>query len=179
MKNIIIKNWGHGLIWLFMIVFFIFAPPVYAKFCLKQGLPLQFKDSFPQSDTKRVKFAFDGLEPLFSGGKKIYKLKGWAFQTENPDTEQIDYERILVLRSNTNIYFFPLTTEPSGDIQEAYKDLNLELINVRFHTYIAMDFIAPGSYRLEMIFKHRTNGTSFYKKIKGIVTRTPNRLILE
>jgi hypothetical protein len=179
MKNFIVRNWKHGLIWLFMIAFFIFAPTVYAKFYLKQGMPLQIKDSYPQKKTRRANFSIDGLNPTVFGGEKVYKLWGWVFQTEDLSAEQADYERILVLKSNSNIYFFPLTTEPSQDVQDAYKTLNLDLMNVRFYTLIAKDFIALGNYHLEIIFKHRTNGTSFYRKTGEIVIRTPNRLILE
>lgn len=129
MKNIIIKNWGHGLIWLFMIVFFIFTPSFYAKHYLKQGIPLQIKGTFPQIYTKHAKFSIDGLEPIVSDGEEVYKFWGWAFQTEDLGSKQTDYERILVLQSNTNIYFSPLTTVPSQDIKDAYKDLNLDLTN--------------------------------------------------
>ena len=178
MKININKNWVHGLIWLLMIIFFVFFPPVYAKFHSKQGIPVQIEYDFLQQ-TEDVEYAVDGLDTIVYDGENLYRFWGWAFQTKDLSEKQSDYERILVIRSNSNIYFFPLTAMPSQDIQVAYKGLNMDLTNVRYSAFIAKDFIAPGIYSVEIIFKHRINGTSFYRKTDVKMIRTPNRLVIK
>ena len=178
MKNIFRKNWGHIVVWTLMFLFFISAPRLHSKLFLDQGKPIQFDSDLPKS-TPEGQFALMGLDSMRFDGEDVYQLWGWAFLTRDPTVNQIDYERTLVLKSDSHVYFFPITTTPTRNVQETFNTLDLDLTNTWFYTLIAKDFISLGRYRVGIIFEHHTEGTSFYLKTNGVIIRTPNHLVLE
>lgn len=182
MRKFIARNWMHELLWLLMISYFIFAPTLYAKYYLKKGAPIQSEYSltnFPQ-ETKNAKYAIsDEFNAIVTSGGRYYKLSGWSFIVEDMSANQSDYERTLVLKSDTSIYFFSVTTTTIKSVQDTFPNINMDLTRTGFNTFIARDLIAPGKYRIMFIFKHKTSGESFIKATSEFVIRTPNRLILE
>jgi hypothetical protein len=178
LQKLIKNNWFHIVAWMAIFMYYAVAPDLYVHFFLKNGKPLQIDGNIP-TETNQIKFRVDGLEPIEYEGQDIYKLYGWAFLTVNMNVHLSKYEREIVLISDSKRYFFQTQSVKRPGVQKAYEHLNMDLLDSGFLTLISKDVIAPGEYRVGIIFKNPMNGSEHYAdNPKRIVLRTPNSLIL-
>lgn len=173
--NMFKKHWFHILIWLFMVGYLIFAPGLYFRFVLKNGKPVQFQEKLPAPATDLISFWVDRADPFVSQGEVLYNMLGWAFLREESDQSQ--YERFIVLRSDVREYYFPVQIKERLDVQEAFPDLTIDVSNSGFSTFIAKDAIRPGSYHIGIIFRDRRASDFIHVLItKDMLVRTANQL---
>ena len=165
----------HILVWLFMLGYLTFAPDLYVRFVLKNGKPIQFQEKLPAA-TDMISFWVDRIDPVVSQGQVLYNLWGWAFLREEPDQSQ--YERFIVLRSDSQNYYFLAQTNERLDVEEAFPELTIDVSNSGFSTLIAKDAIRPGSYHIGIIFRHQSGNFIYFAATENVLVRTPNQLQL-
>ena len=157
MLNLLRKNRLHILVWTLMLIYQVFAPGLYTRFVLLNGKPIQVNGELP-AETDQNKYSIDGLDPIVYEGQDLYKLWGWAFLNVDPSKTPDMYEQEIVLTSRSRYYFFPAKSVPRPGVQEAFKNLNMNLINSGFSTLIAMDVIRPGKYSVGIVFRYQPCG---------------------
>ena len=173
------NKWFHILIWVMMLIYISFAPSLYTYFFLKNGKPIDLSEGRP-GDSDEIHFAVDALFFQPVDGQDMYNMQGWAFSTLDKSISPDKYERIVVLTSEDNIYFFP--SQPAGrpDVQQGFVDMEMDLIYSGFNAIIAKDVIFPGVYRIGIIFRDPVNGSAHYSDKPAIyLVRTANRLFLK
>lgn len=107
MYKFIKKNKYHLLIWLIMLGYFGSASNLFTQFVLKNGKPIQFEEQLPKP-SEEIKLTIDGLTLYIVEGQTVYALSGWAFSVLDKDISPGMYERVIVLTSDSNTYFFLL-----------------------------------------------------------------------
>lgn len=157
-QKIIGKNKLHILFWGLMLVYLIFAHDLYVKFFLSKadGRPVVYEENLPR-ETKKIRGDFGSILHLERG---LYSLNGWAFFRSNPDNTQ--FERLIVLQSDTKTYFYPVITSTRP-----------------IKVYISKEFIQPGSYQIGILFKNKQDKSVYYRITNKMIIRTPNYLLLE
>jgi hypothetical protein len=178
MTAVIRKNRIHIFIWALMFAYITFSVNLHTHFFLKYGKPIRIDKSLPQ-ETMQIKFTVDDLDPIILEGQEMYQLWGWAFSTADANMAPDAYEREIILVSNSEIYIFPIHNVKRQGVQDVYKDLNMNLIFSGFSTYISKDVLPFGEYRVGIVFRDPSTGSTYYTdKPKIIIHRTPNRLSL-
>lgn len=170
------KHWVHILVWLLMLTYVIFAPSLYGRFVLKSGKSIQFPEELPK-ETGRISYYFDNMELIVIDGQELSSLWGWAFLQEEPDQSQ--FERIVVLKSDSNTYFFPTQSFQRSDVQAAFSNLGIDVQNSGFSTYLSKDVVRPGSYRIGFVFKNQTTNAIYFELSNKIIVRTANQFQFE
>jgi hypothetical protein len=176
MLNTLKKVWFHILVWALMLAYMIVAPDLYVRFVLNNGKPIQFSEELP-AVTDQISFSVDILDPIVLDRQDLYDLWGWAFLQGEP--EQSQYERFIVLQSDTNIYFFPTQSSERPDVQEAFPDLTINVLNSGFSTFISKDVVRLGSYQIGIVFRHQSSNAIYYVVTNKMIVRTANQLQLE
>jgi hypothetical protein len=169
------KYWFHILVWVAMVIYVVIAPSAYARFILRDGKPVSLDLVLP-ANTAKMMYSVDRLDPIIFHGQNLYTLWGWAFIPGEAD--QSIYERFIVLRSDTKTYFFPVVNSTRPDVQSAFANLHLDLLNSGFTTYLAKDDIPRGSYRVGILFRHKASSLLKYLDTNSIIIRTANQLQL-
>jgi hypothetical protein len=178
--NTLKKYWPHLLLWVAMIVYFIFAPDLFARVFIKSGKPIQTENSLPSS-SNRISFVVDGLDPYREGGQSLYSLYGWGYITSEPGKSVEGYIPEIVLVSDDNTYFFAVKTGyRNPGPQSMFADPGVNLDKLGFNALIAEDSIKPGKYRIVMVFKNPSNGEAYYwDKPARYLIKTPNTFTLK
>jgi hypothetical protein len=167
------EKWIHILIWAAMLTYAAIAPKLYVQFFLKEGKPAQFDFSIPQP-TDQISFAVDRLE--LTKEPALFNLWGWSFF--RGDTNQAAYERWIVLQSKENTYFYRSESFERSELQSAFEDVNIDLTNAGYNTYISKDAIARGEYQIGILFKHKSSNLTYYVVTDKMIVRTPNQILL-
>jgi hypothetical protein len=139
------------------------------------GSPVQFDNELPET-TDQISFWVDRLDPIVSDLQPLYNLLGWAFLREEPDQSQ--YERFIVLQSDSGNYFFPIQSIERPDVQEAFPNLTIDVRSSGFSTFMSKDAIQPGSYQIGIVFRNRSSNAIYYVATKNIIVRTANQFLL-
>ena len=176
MKKHFQNNWFHILIWTIMFIYLAVAPKFYSHFILKKGKPVQVNITIP-APTEKLLLTVDRLDPVVSEGQDIYYLWGWTFY--NSDVEQSVYERLIVLQSEANTYFFSTKAFEREGVQKAYEHLGLDVLNSGFSIDISKDVIKPGVYHIGILFTNEVTNQTYYAVSNKIIVRTANQLQLE
>jgi hypothetical protein len=143
----------------------------------RQGMPVQTTGGLPPA-TSQVKFWVDGLKTYNSDA--IYKLFGWVFLTVDPQIPAGDYDRQVVLISETQNLFFLADPAVRPDVQEYFSNLGMDLTQAGFSALIARDALESGTYCIGIILKHTGSSESYFVNTDRCLTRTTdNNLILE
>jgi hypothetical protein len=158
-----------------MLIYMAAAPHFHERYILKVGKPVLFDDKLPQV-TDQIAYGVDRFDPVVVHGQNLYNLWGWSFMRGEPD--QAAYERLIVLQSESRIYFFSSVNNARPDVQALFKNLNLDLINTGFSAYISKDMVEPGTYQIGILVKDRANDTIYYVVTNKSIIRTPNKLQL-
>ena len=175
MKNFYKKYWYHFTVWMLMLLFLAFGPNLVAVFRSSEGRPVAFEEALPEPDAK-VTTNVEILKNIYSKGQKFEQLDGWAFLYGAAD--QSLYNRYLVLKSDTQILFFPTKDVQRLDVQSAFSASGMDLQYSGFSATIFSDELASGIYQIGFVFQHRQNGSLVYGLSNGTLKRTPNTLTL-
>ena len=152
------------------------APDLYVQFFLKNGKPIQIDGGRPL-DSEQIRFTIDSLTPQVVEGQALYELSGWAFSLMDKSISPDMYNRTIVLTSDSNTYFFPVQTVQRSDVQQVFKNLNMDLSGSGFRVLISKDVIQPGEYRIGISFENPVTGLAHYSdKPDRYIIRSANRL---
>lgn len=175
--KILSKNWIHIVTWGMMILYFIVAPGVNARFFTQEGKSIQVNAQLPVEVNESKSFV-DRIE-VYDEQNGIYQLLGWAFLTIDKNIPSSDYERLVVLRTLDKNSVFEAGTFRRIDVQLAYNDLGMDVANSGFSALIDSNLLKPGLFRVGIIFKHILDDSAFYTDTDFCIKRTPNKFILE
>jgi len=176
LRRLLQKNRFHILVWMLLILYIVFGPVIYTRYFLKNGKPIELNQALPAT-SDQIKFTVDYLDPIRINGQDLYNLQGWSFFLGDPD--QAKYDRYIVLQSDTRTYFFPVQSMERSDVQKAFKDINMDLLNSGFSSIISKDVIQPGKYHLGILFKDQSSNNAYYFDSNKTLIRTANQLIRE
>ena len=162
------------MIWAAMLAYIVIAPEVYARFILKEGKPLPFEHALPQP-TDQISFAVDRLDSTKDQG--LFHLWGWSFF--RGDSNQAAYERWIILQSEENTYFYQAVSFQRPDLQSAFKDVKIDLLNAGYSTYISKYAIKAGDYQIGLLFVNKQTKAVHYIITNKSLVRTANHLRLQ
>jgi hypothetical protein len=164
----------HLGLWMVMVIYLIAAPFGYTRFYLVEGKPTPLTQTLP-STTDEIKFYIDVHAPIKYRGQELFQLVGWAFLLG--DTGKIPYDRYIVLKSDSNTYFYAVNSIRRLDVERAYKDLNQYLSYSGYTTLISKDLLPKGNYHIGILFKDPSGPSTYYYDSMKLLERTPNNLI--
>lgn len=164
------------IVWILVLVYFSIAPSWHARFLLHEGNPMQYDF---QSDmvNPNIIYSVDHLDTAVVNDERLFKLWGWSFVSDN--AEKSGVERIIMLQSESRIYFFPITNYERPDLNQAFPDIQFDISNCGFFTYIAKNAIQPGTYQIGIIYQEQNSDETFYIMTNKVLIRTPNNIYLE
>jgi hypothetical protein len=177
--RILKKSLPHLFLWLLMVSYFVYAPDLVARVFIKAGKPLP-PESSTRIETDMVVFAPEEVEMYLEKGQPVQGLNGWAYIVPQPGTPVDGFVKELSLISKERTYIFPVESkyhffdphQPGAD--------TIDVNTLGFTALIAEDTIAPGKYRIGMIFRNPATGISYYwDKPAHYLIKTPNTLTLK
>lgn len=174
MSNLFQKKWIHIFIWIMMLIYVATAPTIYTRFILNEGKPAPVNENLPQP-TDQISYSVDRLD--FIKGQGLYNLWGWSFFRGDPD--QAAYERWIVLQSDAQTYYYLSESFKRPELQSAFEDVNIDLTNAGYSAHISKYAIKPGTYKIGLLFKHKTSGELYFVVTNKLIIRTPNQIRME
>jgi hypothetical protein len=174
MLSLIQKNWIHILVWIMMSIYVVTAPDIYTRLILKEGKPVQFDLEIPKP-TDQISYSVDRLD--FIKGQGLFNLWGWSFL--RGDRNQADYERWIILQSSTKTYFYISESFQRPELQSAFKDIDIDLSHAGFFVHISKYAIEPGTYKIGILFRHKSGDTLQYVITNKTIVRTPNQIRMD
>ena len=88
------------------------------------------------------------------------------------------FERKIVLSNAHDDYFFAARTVPRFDVQEAFTDLGMNLVESGFTSIVSANALEKGSYHMGLIFTHIGDGKEFFVDANRCMTLTEDGLVL-
>jgi hypothetical protein len=168
MKDFLLRNRVHLLIWALLLIYLPASYAVNERFLLKGPEPVHYDKSLPDPERARIKSQIQASAP----DQKVMAVGGWAFVTNEMD--QALYDRFVVLSSEKDIYLFPVSDLKRPDIHEKFKQFGMDLLQSGFGVQIPKERVPAGEYRLGILFVHKERVFRLYQPADLIVMRTPN-----
>jgi hypothetical protein len=141
-----------------------------------QGRPAESNIDLPP-ETSEAKSSLEKLTA--TEAKEVYSLFGWSFLTNDPGTPLGDYERQIVLFTQSANLVYPARPVPRPDVVEYFADPSLDLGRSGFKAFIDRQTVAPGTYGIGMKFIDPLTGAVWYKNTHYCLQSTEQELILE
>ncbi len=177
MLKLLFKNWFHFIIWPLMIVYIFIAPGFVDNASLKYGRPIELSVGDLKTSDMVVANA-DELQAIDYDSQYLYSMLGWAFSAADPNVPIEDYTRYLLLQSDSHKYYFVLEAYARPDIETGFRDIALDLTNSGFKAMIAKEFIAPGKYKIGILFRSPNTGQDYFVWTQQHIIRTSNQISL-
>lgn len=146
-----------------------------------------FRFLFPRNDL--VEFS-DPLPPTTTAGKMYTdqvrmstenegkcQIVGWGFLTSEPNLTPDDYERKVVLSSGTDVFTIATETVQRADVQKAFENLNMNLVNSGFLSEFSLDKLPIGNYTISLLFEKSDGSKSLLNSI-WVLERTADTIQL-
>jgi hypothetical protein len=154
----------------------IALPKAVDNITITEGSPIEMEPVTLES-TDLIRYSVDRLDPITVNGQDIFYLWGWSFLTT--DMDQTNYDIYLVLKSDEAEYYY--LTEPfeRSDLQKAFPEVEIDLSNSGFKAFIAKEKIKVGEYDIGIIYKNKSDGTTYYQLTIKEIVRTPDAISLE
>ncbi|MFZ3150322.1 MAG: hypothetical protein WA116_01415 [Anaerolineaceae bacterium] len=159
-----------------LIVFFIALPRIVDNVSITEGSPIEMEPVTLES-TDLIRYSVDRLDPITVNGQDIFYLWGWSFLTT--DMEQGNYDIYLVFKSDEAEYYYLTESFERPDLQKAFPEVEIDLSNSGFKAFIAKEKIEVGEYAIGIIYKNKSDGTTYYQLTNKEIVRTPNTISLE
>jgi len=129
-----------------------------------------FRFLFPRNDL--VKYT-DPLPATTTAGKMYIdevrmstekegkcQIVGWGFLTSEPNLTPDDYDRTVLLSSGTDVFTIATETVQRADVQKAFTDLNMNLVNSGISAEFSLDKLPIGTYNISILFEKSDGSTS-------------------
>ena len=175
-----VKFRWHALLWVGMFLYFIFAPDLYTLVFTQNGKPLQVDTNIP-AESGEINLVIEDLIPYVKDGENLYELIGWSFIIPEEGVSTDLFVREIVLISTEQTYFFSVRSEHRElELPKKFADLDINFDTLGLSVLIAEDAIRPGKYRIGIVFRNTSDGSTFYHdKPTYYLIKTPNALHLE
>lgn len=177
LKLIRIKRhkWFHIILWITTFLYLLFFPKLIDNILLTEGKPIQYEIGSIES-TDILKYSVDRLDAITINKQDIFNLWGWAFAPTFK--EQSEFEKIVVLESENQTYYFKAESFKREELQKVFKDIDIDLSYSGLKANIAKEALKPGSYTIGIIFNNKSNNDTYYQITNAKLLRTPNNLKL-
>jgi len=123
---------------------------------------------------KQIQAAVDDFTNVTIGGRQYGRLAGWAILQD--ETDQAKYNRWILLESDQNKLYYPVSFVQSTDLQNLFPELNTNFSG--FFVDIFEEALSPGIYEIGVVFQSRTQDANYYAKTPWILTRTSSEFSL-
>lgn len=169
------KKLTHMIVVIFTIMFFFVSPLVHQKWTLRASTLTPVSDSLPPL-TQDAEMYVDHLR-LTNSSKGEYELAGWGFCGSVSCSDLSVSSRKILLVSDKGMFSIDAIPADRPDVEEVFKDLNLNLKDVGFSVKILKDALPKGSYRVYLQF-FGTDGTKWAFESNWSVIRSSNDIKL-
>lgn len=175
MKILTKKYLLHILIITLSIAFFFAAPLVEQKIALRQSGMGVFKSQLPE-ETTDARLLVDTLR-IKQLKNQIYEIRGWGFMILDSKLGPDDYQRSILLISDTNTFEMPVINEAKDTVLEVYKDLDLPILNAGYKCDFSKIALPKGLYTVAMLFTLPDN-QQFWFDSNAKILKTHNTIEL-
>jgi len=141
----------------------------------QDGLGIKVLKVLP-TPTTIIQSYVDGLSQVSINGEQYNRLVGWAFV--KGEIDQTRFERIIVMKSLQDVYYFPAISFERPDVQVAFARLDLDLRFSGFETYMLEETLPPGKYEIGIIFRDKTRDVTYYSKTTSSITWSSDQIDL-
>lgn len=150
MRVFIKKNLIHVLIMIATVVYFFVSPMVHQKLTLHDSMLTVVSNSLPPV-TQEARMYVDQIR-LHNARKEVYQMDGWGFLILDSKLAPTDYERTILLVSDTDVFAMPTSNVPRKDVQAAFLQLGLNLDNSGFASKFSKNALPKGDYVISLLF---------------------------
>lgn len=144
------KYLKHIVIAIITIAYFLISPIVQQRLALRASDLVVVSDPLPPL-TQDARMYVDHLRSTVSS-KGEYELAGWGFCEFMNCTDLSAYNRKILLVSDKRSFSIDTISSNRPDVENAFKDLNLNLMDVGYKVKILKDALPKGSYRIFLQF---------------------------
>jgi len=123
---------------------------------------------------KQIQAVVDNFSKLTINGKQYGRLSGWAFL--QGETDQSKYTRWILLQSDQDTIYFPVTFVERKDVQDVFPELKSRFSG--FNVDILEEALPPGVYEISVVFQSRSQDANYHAKTPWFLTRTSSEFSL-
>jgi len=123
---------------------------------------------------KQIQLNIEDFSIVTITGRPYGRVSGWAFLKDEPDQSQ--YNRWIVLKSDENTLYFPVTSVERPDVPEVFPELESRFSG--FAADIYEEMLPPGMYEMGFLFQSRTRGPDYVTTTPWIITRTSSEFTM-
>lgn len=159
-----------------LLIYLIAGPRIYAENFIKVGRPISQEALKTFTESDQIRCSVDNMTLTTLKGNSVVDLWGWAFFLD--DADQTHFERYISLTSDKMTYYYPLETVKRQDVEDYFKDLEIDVSQSGFSAYISKEFIKTGSYNITILFWDQLSNDVYRQSTNATLIRTPNKLTL-
>lgn len=165
------KKWVHFLLWGLMILYLFIAPVIKDRMTIVIGKPVGVEDAVLE-ETDNIQGMVDRISEAKVDGQWVYRVQGWSYIKN--DMDQANYDVFLVLTNEDNRYFFATTPYKRSDVENAFPEIEIDLTNSGYDTFIAKETLANGNYNIGLLYRNKTTGAFTYIRTDKLLIKTIN-----
>jgi len=150
MKVFVKKNLKHIIIVIITIAFFFISPLIQQKLALRNSTLVVVSGPLPPV-TQDARMYVDQIR-LLNARDEEYQMDGWGFLILDSKLSPTDYERTILLVSETDIFAIPTSGVPRKDVQNAFEKLGLNLGDSGFAGKFPKNALPKGDYVISLLF---------------------------
>lgn len=169
------KNFKHIVVVVLTITYFFVSPMVQQRLALRASDLVVVSDPLPP-DTDAARMYVDQIR-IKNVRDEVYQMDGWGFLVLDSNIVPPDYDRTILLISDTNIFSLPTVDVQRKDVTSAFESLGLNLNESGFATTFQNNALPKGDYKISLLFT-LPDGTQIRCDSKFELHRTYNSVHL-
>lgn len=159
-----------------MILYLFVAPVIKDRMTIVIGKPVEVEGAVIE-ETDNIRAMVDRISEAKVDGQWVYRLQGWSYILD--DMDQANYEVFLVFSDENNRYFYATTPYKRTDVEAAFPEVEIDLTNSGFDTFISKPMMASGNYEIGLLYRNKTSGEFTYYRTDNILVKTINDIQME
>lgn len=144
------KYLKHIVIAIITIAYFLISPIVQQRLALRASDLVVVSDPLPPL-TQDARMFVDRIR-LINVRDGVYQMDGWGFVILDSKIVPPDYERTILLVSDTNVFALPTVDVQRKDVTSAFENLGLNLIKSGFASTFQNNALPKGDYIISLLF---------------------------
>lgn len=145
------------------------------RFLFPRNDLVKYTDPLPATTTAGKMYTDQVRMSIENEGK--CQIVGWGFLSSEPNLTPDDYERKVVLTSGIDVFTIATETVQRADVQDAFLNLNMNLVNSGFLSEFSLDKLPVGKYNISLLFEKADGSTSLLNSI-WVLDRTTDTIQL-
>ena len=170
------KRWIHFVLWGLMILYLFIAPVIKDRMTIVIGKPVAVEGALLE-ETDNIRAMVDRISEAKVDGQWVYRVQGWSYIMN--DKDQANYEVFLVFTDENNRYFFATTPYKRSDVEDAFPEIEIDLTNSGFNSFIAKPMMVSGIYEIGLLYRNKTSGEFTYYRTDKMLVKTINDIQME